>query len=124
MSTGIKRLQGWEDTVELLLAIWIIGSPFFLGFFHVGAASASLILIGSLIFLTSQLGLSTQEPWEEWLNLLLAACLLVSPWLFGFADHFVATINAVASAICVAVFALISMIHEYSVSHTRSSRIS
>ena len=114
MSLGKTRYQGWEDMVELLLAIWIIGSPFFLGFFSVGSASATLMLIGTFIFLISQLGLSTQEPWEEWVNLALAAILLVSPWLFGFADHTVAMVNSVASAICVAIFALLSMLHEYS----------
>lgn len=123
MRLGMTKLQGWEDTVELVLAIWIIGSPFFLGFFSVGAASASLMLIGSLIFLISQLGLSMQEPWEEWINLALAALLLISPWLFGFAEHTIATINAVASALCVAVFALLSMLHEYSATRTHSGKM-
>lgn len=124
MALGIKRWQGWEDMLEMLLALWMIAAPFILGFISEGAASASSIFIGSVIFLVSQLGLSRQEPWEEWVNLILAAFLLVSPWLFGYAEITIATINAVASSLCVAVFALISMLHEYSITRMGSGRTS
>ena len=114
MPLGSKRLQGWEDTIELLLAVWIIVSPFLLGYFSVASASATMIFIGAILTLTTQLGLSQQEPWEDWVNLILAVSLIVSPWVFGFNTVNIAVINAVASGICVAIFALLSLSHEYS----------
>ena len=114
MPLGSKRLQGWEDTVELLFAVWILVSPFLLGYFHVASASAIMIFIGAVLFMTTQLGLSLQTPWEDWTNLILALLLIVSPWMFGFSTVKVAVINAVASGICVAIFALLSLSHEYS----------
>jgi hypothetical protein len=122
MPIGSKRLQGWEDTVELVLSAWIIISPFLLGYFHIANASAVMIFLGTFIFLFSQLGLSTQEPWEEWVNLFLALLLIISPWMFGYIGEEVAMINAIASGICVAIFALISLSHEYSESRTHRAR--
>ena len=114
MPEGSRRWEGWEDMVELLIATWIIISPFLLGYFHVASASSAMIVFGVFIFLFSQLGISKQSPWEEWMNLLLAVVLIVSPWVFGFTHEVVAVVNAIASGICVAIFALLSLAHEYS----------
>ena len=72
--------ENWLDPVELLLATWLLASPFALGFFDVSSASIVMIAIGCTVFLTAQLGLSNHLPWEEWINLLLAALLIASPW--------------------------------------------
>ena len=114
MPIARKRIQGWEDMVELLLAVWIIVSPFLLGYFNLASAAGVMIIVGALLTLTTQLGMSLQTPWEDWLNLILALLLIISPWMLGFNSVMVAVVNAVASGICVAIFALLSLSHEYS----------
>ena len=105
--------ENWLDPVELLLATWLLASPFALGFFDVSSASIVMIAIGCTVFLTAQLGLSNHLPWEEWINLLLAALLIASPWLFGFAGIMAATVNAVVSGIVLAILALAALLIDY-----------
>jgi len=106
--------ENWLDPVELLFSVWLLASPFVLGFFDVSSASIVMIAIGSTVFLTAQLGLSNHLPWEEWINLLLAAVLIASPWLFGFAGIMAATVNAVVSGIILAILALAALLIDYS----------
>ncbi len=106
--------ENWLDPVELLFSVWLLASPFVLGFFDVTSASIVMIAIGSTVFLTAQLGLSNHLPWEEWINLLLAGLLIASPWLFGFAGIMVATVNAVVSGIVLATLALAALWIDYS----------
>jgi hypothetical protein len=106
--------ENWLDPVELLFSVWLLASPFVLGFFDVSSASIVMIAIGSTVFLTAQLGLSNHLPWEEWINLLLAALLIASPWLFGFAGIMAATVNAVVSGIILAILALAALLIDYS----------
>jgi len=111
--------ENWLDPVELLLATWLLASPFALGFFDVSSASIVMIAIGCTVFLTAQLGLSNHLPWEEWINLLLAALLIASPWLFGFAGIMAATVNAVVSGIVLAILALAALLIDYSYMHSQ-----
>ncbi len=106
--------ENWLDPIELLFSVWLLASPFVLGFFDVTSASIVMIAIGSTVFLTAQLGLSNHLPWEEWINLLLAALLIASPWLFGFAGMMAATVNAVVSGIVLAILAFAALWIDYS----------
>jgi hypothetical protein len=109
--------SAWKDVVELLVSVYIFISPFILGFFDLSQASTTFLLVGTAAILISQLGIAKQQPWEEWVNLLLGAFLAVSPWLFGYSQVALVTINAVAAGIVLAVFALTAMIQEYIVLH-------
>jgi len=111
--------ENWLDPVELLLATWLLASPFALGFFDVISASIVMIVIGCSVFLIAQLGLSNHLPWEEWVNMLLAALLVASPWLFGFAGIMAATVNAVVSGIALGALALAALWVDYGYQHTQ-----
>ena len=84
----------WKDVVELITAIYLLLSPFILGFFHVVSASITFLLIGTAVLVISQLGIAKQQPWEEWTNLVLAILLAASPWLFGYYPVTIATASA------------------------------
>lgn len=103
----------WEEVVELVASIYILLSPFVLGFFHVVAASITFLSIGTAVLLTSQLGIARQQPWEEWVNLSLGVLLMASPWLFGYYAVTVALFSAVVAGAVLALMAIIAMIEEY-----------
>ncbi len=113
MTTRTHAIEGWQDMIELIVAFWLILSPFALGFFDVPTAGGVAVIIGTIAFLTSQLGLANQQPWEEWFNLLLAIILIFSPWLLGYSAVVVATTNAVITGAVLGMFAIASMKHEY-----------
>ena len=117
MTTQAKALIGWQDFAELLIALWLVGAPLILGFFHLPTAALSSIAVGALAFLFSQLGIANQQAWEEWINLALALLLLASPWLFGYVVNLTATVNALIGGGLLAVFAIIAMVHDYRVTH-------
>lgn len=52
----------------------------------------------------------TVDRFQDWINLVLAAVLFVSPWLFQFADNTYAAWNAWACGAAVAVMALAALI--------------
>jgi len=91
------HIEGWQDMFELLIATWIVFSPFALGFWNIPAASLTTLAVGSLAILVSQLGLARQQPWAEWINLALAVTLMASPWLFAYTTATVATWCALVS---------------------------
>ena len=110
----------WKDVVELLVAVYILISPFVLGFFDIISASISAIGIGTAAVLVSQLGIAKQQPWEEWTNLILGILLAASPWLFGYYDITIALVNAIISGTILAGFSLAAMVDEYQAIHYSS----
>lgn len=107
-------MEGWQDVMELLIAVWLFVAPFALGFIDNSAATLSAYMIAALLILTSQLGIAEQQPWEEWVNLILAVVLMMSPWILDYKALEIATINAVLSGVGLILFAVLSMRHEYS----------
>jgi hypothetical protein len=107
------QFSAWQGMVELVVATWLIMSPFLLGFFDHAAAGLVSISIGVLIIFMTLLGISRQPIWEDGFSLLLAFLLLTSPWLFGYSTHTLATWNAVVTGIFTAGFTLAVLIRDY-----------
>jgi hypothetical protein len=47
---------------------------------------------------------------QDWVNLVLAGCLFISPWVFGYADLQMAAWTAWASAVVIGVLALAAIV--------------
>lgn len=103
----------WKEVVELIVAVYLLLSPFIFGFFHIVSASLTFLLVGTAVLLFSQLGIAKQQPWEEWTNLLLALLLTASPWLFGFYAVTIATASAAVSGVLLVIMAISAMVEEY-----------
>lgn len=113
MTTKVKSWSGWQDSIELVIGLWLIASPFVLGFIESAPAAMSAICVGAMVFLFSQLGIAEQRPWEEWTNLTLALLLIISPWVLGYAAMTSAMINASACGATITLLAIITMNKEY-----------
>ncbi len=105
--------SGWKDSIELVIGLWLLVSPLALGFFSNPTASLTTILVATVVFFVSQLGIANQQPWEEWVNLIAAVILVVSPWLFGFAAEIAATWNAIIAGGLLVALTVFQMLEEY-----------
>ncbi len=74
----------WEDWISLALGVWLGASPWLLQF--VGGemiVTQNAFLVGLLLVLTEIVTLTAFRDWEEWINVVLGAWLVVSPWVLG-----------------------------------------
>ncbi|AEV16664.1 MAG: SPW repeat protein [Thermus sp.] len=96
----------WQDWVNLVLGVWLILSPWLLGFSGTAAAMWNAVILGVAVGLMALLHLRGGPMWEEWLNVLLGVWLILSPWLLGFSGLTNATWNAILVGILVGALAL------------------
>lgn len=90
MSKLSERLTyQWRDVANLILGIWVVLSPWALGFAFNQTASWNAYVVGAIIAVAALATLVNFHKWEEWVNAALGAWLIVSPWILG-----VATISA------------------------------
>lgn len=89
--------HSWQDTVSLLLGVWLIFSPWILGFTGTPVAMWNAVLFGVLIAIMALMALIEFQEWEEWADMVIGAWLIVSPWVLGFATMY-ATDGAMTGA--------------------------
>ena len=76
----------WQDWSSWALGIWLLLSPWALFFEYEPTATHNALVIGALIIVAEVVELSVFRDWEEWINVVLGAWLLVSPWTLGIAS--------------------------------------
>ena len=103
----------WYNLMELVVATWIIMSPFLLEFFDHSPAGLTAVAVGLLTIFISLIGIPRLLAWEEWFNLNLALFMVLSPWIFQYQHLVFATFNAVIAGAILAMFALLSLVEEY-----------
>ena len=101
-----KTVKHWQDPVNLLLGLWLIASPWALGFSAEVNPTWNAVIFGLLIAAVSLVALFRVMAWEEWVNLAAGIWLLISPWVLGFSGIAMALYNAVIVGVVVAVLAL------------------
>lgn len=102
----MKHVKHWQDPVNALLAVWLIVSPWVLGFQGVTVAMVSTMAIGTLLLASSLGAMAVPAAWEEWLDALLGAALMMAPLLLGFDAVDAALQNALLTGGAVTVLAL------------------
>ena len=73
----------WEDWCNWLLGIWLCISPWTLQFNLDSVATQATVIPGLLIIVAEVVTLSVFRAWEEWINVILGAWLVISPWALG-----------------------------------------
>ena len=62
----------WQDRVTLVLGVWLLFSPWILGFHSsMPGASWNFFLLGIAFVVFAAFGLSLRTAWEEWVTLVL-----------------------------------------------------
>ncbi|MGD8429947.1 MAG: SPW repeat protein [Ectothiorhodospiraceae bacterium] len=107
------RYERWHDWVMLLFGLWLIASPFVLGSTAVGGAAVwNPVIVGIAVGVFAIAVLSQPHQWEEWINLVLGAWLILAPFVLGFSGIAAATWNHVILGLLVgadAIWALVDM---------------
>jgi hypothetical protein len=96
----------WQDTLNLLLGIWLVASPWILPYADHQLAAWNTRLTGLAIAVAAGAALVNYELWKEWINVVLAAWLIVSPWFLGYSEVGGAFYNQFAVGLAVGVLAL------------------
>lgn len=114
----MDNLNRWQDRVEMLVGVWLCIAPWALGLPSPAAWSA--MGVGAFVILLSAEDFFFPDQLEEWGNVVLGIGLMISPWVWGYADNMVATTNAFISGLLisgVAVWALERLFVRYEEDH-------
>jgi ABC-type uncharacterized transport system permease subunit len=101
----MKQMKHWQDPVNALVGVWLILSPWALGFQSDLTALANTALVGLLLLAAALGAIFVPRPWEDWTETALGLWLAVSPWVLGF-DSAAARVNAVVTGLVVLTLSL------------------
>lgn len=105
MSNFAKKLTGnWQDVVCLILGLWLVVSPWVLGFTAIQFAMWNAIVLGAVIVVMTLMELVEFHDWEEWTDMVIGGWLAISPWVLGF------TAEAGGSAVATANFVIVGLL--------------
>lgn len=102
----MKQLKHWQDLVNALLGVFLILSPWALGFQDTMAAMVNAVVIGVALIAAALGAIFVPRAWEEWTEGVLGLWMVVSPWALGFSMHRDAMLAAVVTGIVIAALAL------------------
>jgi hypothetical protein len=95
MATIVEPPRHWQDWASWALGLWLVLSPWIVMFWTQKVALENAVIVGFLLLLVEVVTLSAFRVWEEWLNVILGAWLVVSPFVLG-----VAGASAIANFVC------------------------
>jgi hypothetical protein len=105
MAVEFSLPKQWEDWCSWLLGLWLCISPWALRFDLDSTATQIAVISGVLVILAELLTLTVFRSWEEWINVILGAWLIVCPWIVGISSSTAKT-NFVVIGALIAVLAL------------------
>lgn len=100
------RMKHWQDPINLVLGLWMVASPWILGYSTESSPTGNAVILGVMVAGLAALALFKVMAWEEWVSVALGVWLAVSPWALGFSGLVAAMWNAVIVGSVVAVLAL------------------
>lgn len=103
-----KTLE-WEDWVGIGLGIWLLVSPWALGYSGQAAATMNALILGSILVLEEMLEVGVHEMVEEWIDVVAGLWLIASPFILGFAADTAASVSTVAVGLLTVLFAAWAM---------------
>jgi hypothetical protein len=107
--------EAWEDWTTLVIGLWLFASPWTLQVDDSRAAE-NFLVVGALVITFELITFYTLRVWEEWINIVLGAWLIVSSFaMSGFAP----VANAV---VCAALLLVVSLYEMWDDRRQRASR--
>jgi SPW repeat len=110
MAGAFSLPKQWEDWCSWLLGIWLCISPWALRFDFDSTTTRTAVISGLLIIAAEFITLSVFRIWEEWINVILGAWLLVCSWILGIGAASVRA-NFVTVGVLVAALAIYEILY-------------
>ena len=102
----MKQMKHWQDPVNAVVGLWLICSPWIMGYQSEMTPLANAVIVGILLIAAALGAIFVPRAWEEWTEAALGLWLAVSPWALAFNTIQPATVTAVATGIVIMVLAL------------------
>lgn len=102
----MKQIKHWQDPLNAVLGVWVILSPWVLGYQDTRLAMINALVVGLALSAAALGAIFVPRAWEEWTEVVLGAWLVIAPWVFGFSTHYQATLGTVATGLVVVALAL------------------
>ena len=83
----MRQPKHWQDVVNAVLGLWVIISPWVLGFEGSSMAMSNAVIVGVLLVATALGAVFVPRAWEEWTEAGIGLWLVVSPWVLGFSGN-------------------------------------
>jgi hypothetical protein len=111
----MRRYEGQVATasgLDTLAGIWLLISPFVVGFAYLTAAMTNNVVCGAVVIILAlaRFAGASRQVWMSWVNCLIGIWVLISPWVIGFARNHPATTNNVIIGIIIAILAFWSAV--------------
>ncbi|MEX0730355.1 MAG: SPW repeat protein [Aquisalimonadaceae bacterium] len=86
MANAMNLNERWRDGLMLAFGVWLVISPFVLGYAGQGAGMAmwNPIIVGLAVIVFAAAVLMRPQQWEEWINLVLGVWLILAPFVLMF----------------------------------------
>jgi hypothetical protein len=115
-----KLESQWKDVVNLVLGAWLIVSPWVWGFIAESRPTWNAWVFGVVIAIAALAALVSFNKWEEWVNAVFGAWLIVSPFILGFSGLVSAMWNQIIVGVIVGVLAIWSAMAPQPTGHATS----
>lgn len=96
----------WRDVANLVLGLWLVISPWALSYMMETVPTWNAIIVGVVIAVAAIAALIAFHKWEEWVNVVLAVWLIVSPFALDYASHATVLWNQIVVGVLVGSLAL------------------
>ncbi len=82
-AVDISLPKHWEDWCKWLLGFWLCVSPWVLQFHLEPKSTLTAVITGILIVFFERVTLFFYRAWEEWINAILGAWLVICSWILS-----------------------------------------
>lgn len=86
MAISKRTAFHWQDGLEVVLGLWLVISPWVLGYTGISLAFLNALIVGVFIAVTAFFVIVRFEAWEDWVDMAVGLWLIASPWVAGFAS--------------------------------------
>jgi hypothetical protein len=101
----MTKTMRWQDWITVLLGVWLVASPWALGFAANDAALWNALVFGAGIVLLEIADVYFPDPWPERASFLVGLWVAISPMVLGFTGDTAATLSTTLSGAVVVVLA-------------------
>lgn len=96
----------WQDQLILLLGLWLIASPWVLGYPSDSPPTTNAVVAGIIMAALAAFDLYKTYVWAVVLNLVVGAWVTVSPWVIGMLQDRAMMISLIVSGVATVVLGL------------------